>query len=84
MATDKRLPPAIIGQSIVCNVIIISLKYGVSLLTVCSIMGLELYICTSLFASDPINTDRVKMYILEIRCRGLTVAEVSKLAYFED
>ena len=43
VATDKRLPPAIIGQSIVCNVKILSLKYGVCLLTVCSIMRQDLY-----------------------------------------
>ena len=49
VATDKRLPPAIIGQSIVCNVIILSLKYEVSLLTVCSIMGLDLLLTNCIF-----------------------------------
>ena len=41
-----------------------------------------------LLASDPINTDWSLtcryMYIFEIRCRGSTVAELSKLTYVED
>ena len=39
-------------------------------------------------SSDPINTDWLLtyrlMYILEIRCRGSTVAELSKLIYVEN